>query len=105
MIRLKMCAMAGLACLFAMLSGCITSNPDPAEVMARVKPGMTKDEMIDRVGPPDGNWGPWHSQCIEYGFGKYAADRYAVYINNQNRVVFSEHARCSVKRAESVGLR
>jgi outer membrane protein assembly factor BamE (lipoprotein component of BamABCDE complex) len=104
MRKLKSIATAGAVCIAAMLGAC-ASEPNPVDVMSRVKPGMTKDEVIDRLGPPDGSWGPWHSQCIEYGFQKYARDRYAIYINNRSRVVYIEHATCSVKRATEVGLR
>jgi hypothetical protein len=102
---MKLFVIAGAACVLASLHGCMTSEPNGAAVMTQVKPGMTKDEVVDRLGPPDGNWGPWHSQCIEYGFGRYAKDRYAVYVNNQSRVVLVEHAGCNVKRAEEAGLR
>jgi hypothetical protein len=104
MRELKRFVTASVAGIAVIVCGC-ASDPSPADVMARVKPGMTKGEVIDRLGPPDNSWGPWHSQCIEYGFGKYARDRYAVYINNQSRVVYSEHAVCSVKRSEELGLR
>jgi hypothetical protein len=104
MLRTFLCALIGATCVVASLSGC-ASDPNPTEVMSQVHVGMTKDEVIDRLGPPDGNWGPWHSQCIEYGFKKYAMDRYAIYINNKDRVIFTEHAGCSVARAEQLGLR
>jgi hypothetical protein len=104
MYKLKWCVFAGLACMLTVLSGC-ASDPSGPEVMSQVKIGMTKDQVIDRLGPPDGTWGPWHSQCIEYGFARFARDRYAVYINNQSRVIFTEHAACNPQRAIELGLR
>ncbi|SAL46544.1 hypothetical protein AWB71_02523 [Caballeronia peredens] len=93
-------------CLFSLLAGCaIHRDPDPKEVMSRVRIGMTKDDIIDRIGPPDDNWGPVYSECSEYGFGKFGADRYAIYFNNQRRVIFSEHAPCSLDRARTLGTR
>jgi outer membrane protein assembly factor BamE (lipoprotein component of BamABCDE complex) len=104
MLKLKYCVLACVACVLSVLFGC-ASEPVATDVMSRVHVGMTKDDVIDRLGPPDGNWGPWHSQCLEYGFQKYAKDRYALYVNNQERVIYIEHANCNVKRAESLGLR
>jgi hypothetical protein len=104
MLKMKYSVLAGVMCLLSVLSGC-ASEPNGPEVMSRVQVGMSKDEVVDRLGPPDGNWGPWHSQCIEYGFRKYATDRYAIYVNNRNRVIAIDHAQCSVKRAEQLGLR
>jgi hypothetical protein len=104
MLKLKFSMLASVACIVTMLGGC-ASEPYGPDVMSRVKVGMTKDQVVDRLGPPDGNWGPWYSQCIEYGFGAYARDRYALYTNNQSRVVFIEHAKCNLQRAEQMGLR
>ena len=99
--------MLGLVSVLIGLNGCsaFVKDPDPKEYMSRVKVGMTRGEVEDRLGPPDGNWGPWHSVCTEYGFGKYGTDRYAIYYNNQSRVVFTEHAGCNIARAKQVGLR
>ncbi|BBQ01313.1 hypothetical protein BSFA1_64410 (plasmid) [Burkholderia sp. SFA1] len=107
MIQSKACLAWALVCAVLGLNGCAAFIPDPnpTEFMSRVKIGMTRADVEDRLGPPDGNWGPWHSQCTEYGFGKHGADRYAVYYNNQSRVVFTEHANCNVERAKEVGLR
>lgn len=96
-----------LACVLIGLNGCsaFVKDPDPKEYMSPVKVGMTRAEVEDRLGPPDGSWGPWHSQCTEYGFGKHGSDRYSIYFNNQSRVVYTEHAACNVQRARQVGLR
>jgi hypothetical protein len=99
----------GLICVLAGLAGCSTfgkdKDPDPRDYMSRVKTGMTRADVEDRLGPPDGSWGPWYSVCTEYGFSKWGTDRYAIYYNNQKRVVFTEHAACNPKRAEQLGLR
>ncbi|WP_086972826.1 outer membrane protein assembly factor BamE domain-containing protein, partial [Caballeronia glebae] len=73
------------------LSGCsaFVKDPDPREYMSRVKIGMTRADVEDHLGPPDGNWGPWHSQCTEYAFNSHGGDRYSVYYNNQSRVVYT----------------
>ncbi|SAK82861.1 hypothetical protein AWB79_05542 [Caballeronia hypogeia] len=107
MFKSKVYGLVGLACVLAGLSACAAfiPEPDPTEFMSRVKVGMTRADVEDRLGPPDGNWGPWHSLCTEYGFGKHGADRYSVYYNNQTRVVYTEHAACNVTRAKEVGLR
>ncbi|SAK77907.1 hypothetical protein AWB77_03703 [Caballeronia fortuita] len=107
MFQSKVCSVVGLVLVLIGLNGCsvFIKDPDPTEFMSRVKVGMTRADVEDHLGPPDGSWGPWHSVCTEYGFGKHGVDRYAVYYNNQSRVVFTEHAGCSVSRARQVGLR
>ncbi|WP_321797294.1 outer membrane protein assembly factor BamE [Caballeronia sp. J97] len=107
MFKSKVGGVAGLILVLIGLSGCsaFSKDPDPKEYMSRVKVGMTRADVEDNLGPPDGSWGPWHSVCTEYGFGKHGADRYSIYYNNQSRVVFMEHAGCSVTRAKEVGLR
>ncbi|SAK57877.1 hypothetical protein AWB75_02278 [Caballeronia catudaia] len=107
MIKSKLFLALALLAVLLGLNGCAAFIPDPnpQEYMSRVKIGMTRADVEDNLGPPDGNWGPWHSLCTEYAFGKNGVDRYAVYYNNQNRVVFTEHAGCNVTRAKQVGLR
>lgn len=107
MPKFKTCSAVSLICVLIGLSGCssLVKDPDPQEYMSRVKIGMTRADVEDSLGPPDGNWGPWHSQCTEYGFGKHGADRYAIYYNNKSRVVYTEHGACSVAKAREVGLR
>ncbi|BCQ27004.1 outer membrane protein assembly factor BamE (plasmid) [Caballeronia sp. NK8] len=107
MLKSKTCLVMALLGALIGLNGCsaFIPDPDPTEYMSRVKIGMTRADVEDHLGPPDGNWGPWHSQCTEYAFKKHGVDRYSVYYNNQNRVVFTEHAACNVARAREVGLR
>ena len=107
MLKSKVCVLTGLLCVVLGLSACSFSSkePNPQQYMSRVQVGMTRAAVEDHLGPPDGNWGPWHSQCTEYAFGKDGVDRYSVYYNNQSRVVYSEHASCNLARAKQVGLR
>lgn len=107
MLESKACGVVGLVLILTGLSGCsvFSKDPDPREYISRVKVGMTREDVEDNLGPPDGNWGPWHSQCTEYAFKDHGADRWSVYYNNQHRVVYTEHAACNVKRAKEVGLR
>ncbi|BAN27026.1 hypothetical protein BRPE64_DCDS00900 (plasmid) [Caballeronia insecticola] len=92
--------------MLSVFAGCaFHADPDPKEVMSRVRVGMTKDDVVDRLGPPDDNWGPVYSECSEYGFGKTNADRYAIYFNNQRRVIYSEHAACNLNRSRALGTR
>jgi osmotically inducible lipoprotein OsmE len=103
---MKTCFVAGLVCLLTAVAGCSTvKDPDPKEVMSRVRIGMTNDDVVDRLGPADASWGPEYARCLEYTFGKQGADRYAIYFNNQRRVTYSEHAECKLKRAQRLGLR
>ncbi|EKS69470.1 MULTISPECIES: outer membrane protein assembly factor BamE [Caballeronia] len=107
MLESKAYGAVAMALVLIGLNGCsaFVKDPDPQEYMSRVKVGMTRAEVEDSLGPPDGNWGPWHSLCTEYAFKKHGTDRWSVYYNNQNRVVYTEHAGCNVKRAKEVGLR
>ena len=107
MLESKAYGAVAMALVLIGLNGCsaFVKDPDPQEYMSRVKVGMTRAEVEDSLGPPDGNWGPWQSLCTEYAFKKHGTDRWSVYYNNQNRVVYTEHAGCTVKRAKEVGLR
>jgi hypothetical protein len=107
MLKSKACGAVGLVLIVIGLNGCsvLSKDPDPQQYMSRVKIGMTRADVEDSLGPPDGNWGPWYSPCTEYAFQKHGTDRWSVYYNNQNRVVFTEHAACNVQRAKQVGLR
>ncbi|CCD40131.1 unnamed protein product [Candidatus Paraburkholderia kirkii UZHbot1] len=107
MFKSKVCGMLGLVSVLIGLNGCsaFVKDPHPQEYMSRVKGGMTRGDVEDRLGPPDRSWGSWHSVCTEYGFGNHGTDRYAIYYNNQSRVVYTEHAGCNIARAKQVGLR
>ncbi|SAK53062.1 hypothetical protein AWB76_01802 [Caballeronia temeraria] len=107
MLRWKAYGAASLVLVLIGLSGCAAfiKDPDPQEYMAPVKVGMARAEVEDKLGPPDGNWGPWYSVCTEYAFKKHGTDRWSVYYNNQSRVVYTEHAGCNLERAKQVGLR
>ncbi|WP_322053845.1 hypothetical protein [Paraburkholderia bannensis] len=84
-----------LAAAFS-LSACISAPlPAPEVTMAKVTRGMSQNDVIARVGPPDRVRGENGNECYQYALGKYGDVPFAVYFRQQ-AVVASERGSCNV---------
>jgi hypothetical protein len=101
---MKKVMMASLvAAMAVVVSGCAGTPPE--QTAAQVKQGLTQDQVIVRLGPPDRFMGPIYAQCFEYRLGKTGQYPYSVYFNRDKRAVFANNANCSVDMAKRVGIR
>jgi hypothetical protein len=91
----KVVCAAILAAAFGM-SACISSPvPAPEVTMSKVTRGMSQNDVIARVGPPDRVRGENGNECYQYALGKYGDVPFAVYFHRQ-AVVASERGSCNV---------
>ncbi|POR49500.1 hypothetical protein B0G62_111169 [Paraburkholderia eburnea] len=78
------------------LSACVSSpTPAPEVTMSMVKHGMSQNDVIARVGPPDRMRGENGNECYQYALGKYGDVPFAVYFRYQT-VVASERGSCNL---------
>jgi hypothetical protein len=63
--------------------------------MSKVTRGMSQNDVIARVGPPDRVRGENGNECYQYALGKYGTVPFAVYFRRQ-AVVASESGSCNV---------
>lgn len=83
--------MAAVAALLA-LAAC-ASSPKPDKLIATVTPGLTKTELINRLGPPDGEYEYMGQNCFQYALGDTNVPL-AVYFDAQARVAGTVRAAC-----------
>jgi hypothetical protein len=77
------------------ISACAPTKK-PESVMSSVHPGMTRDDVVSRIGPPDHLYGATGKDCFEYLLGDDGHVPFAVYFSG-NIAVTAVHANC--KRA------
>lgn len=78
------------------LSACVSSSiPAPEVTMSTVTRGMSQNDVIARVGPPDRVRGENGNECYQYALGKYGNVLFAVYFRQQ-AVVASEQGTCNL---------
>ncbi|NIE68062.1 hypothetical protein [Burkholderia sp. Ax-1719] len=91
----KVVCLAALAAALG-LSACVSSSiPAPEVTMSKVTRGMSQNDVIARVGPPDRVRGENGNECYQYALGKYGDVPFAVYFQRQ-AVVASERASCNL---------
>ncbi len=91
----KVVCLAALAAALG-LSACVSSSiPAPEVTMSKVTRGMSQNEVIARVGPPDRMRGQNGNECYQYALGKYGDVPFAVYFRHA-AVVASERASCNL---------
>jgi osmotically inducible lipoprotein OsmE len=74
--RLVCCALFVIA---LGISAC-ASTIKPESVMSLVHPGMTRDDVVNRIGPPDHLYGSTGNDCLEYSLGDDGKAPFAVYL-------------------------
>ncbi|WP_175772694.1 hypothetical protein [Paraburkholderia phenazinium] len=50
--------------------------------MSSVHPGMTRDDVVNRIGPPDHLYGPNGNDCLEYSLGDDGQVPFAVHFRD-----------------------
>lgn len=74
------------------ISAC-ASTIKPESVMSSVRPGMTRDDVVNRIGPPDHLYGSTGNDCFEYSLGDNGQVPFAVYFRGDIAVT-AVHANC-----------
>jgi len=74
------------------LAAC-ASGPKPEKIIASVTPGMSQTDLVQRLGPPDGEYSAGSRTCFQYAIGDKNVPL-AVYLDDQRRVVGTARAAC-----------
>lgn len=82
-----------LAAAALALAACSAPTAKPETVMSTVAPGMTQNDVIKRVGPPDRFYGESGNECFQYALGKYGDVPFAIYFKRQT-VIATARASC-----------
>jgi hypothetical protein len=78
------------------VSACMSSpTPAPDVTISFIKQGMTQNEVMKRIGPPDRMLGENGNECYQYALGKYGNVPFAVYFK-QRVVAATDRANCNL---------
>jgi osmotically inducible lipoprotein OsmE len=74
------------------LGACGTVKPD--KVIGSVSLGLTRTELMQRIGPPDRQYQYADRDCFQYALGEESQVPLAVYFDSQGRVATADRAIC-----------
>ena len=76
-------------------SACTSPTPAPDVTISSITQGMTQNDVIKRIGPPDRVLGENGNECFQYALGKYGNVPFAVYFR-QSDVAATASAKCNM---------
>jgi hypothetical protein len=93
--------------LYAMLaaavfgaSACTSPTPSPDVTISYVTEGMTQNDVVKRIGPPDRVLGENGNECFQYALGPYGNVPFAVYFR-QHIVSAKTRAKCNLAQVRA----
>lgn len=75
------------------LAAC-ASSAKPERLISSVTTGMTEGEVMKRLGPPEHEYADTANDCFQYTLGEDEAVPFAVYFDDQHRVIAAARANC-----------
>ncbi|WP_322009095.1 outer membrane protein assembly factor BamE domain-containing protein [Paraburkholderia sp. J12] len=91
MSKPTLCAIAAAALLG--LAAC-ASSVKPESIISQVSRGMTQQEVVRRIGPPDGEYTYAGNNCFQYALGDNNGTRFAVFFDADQRVTSAARGSC-----------
>ncbi|WP_028224782.1 outer membrane protein assembly factor BamE domain-containing protein [Paraburkholderia ferrariae] len=91
MSKLTHCAIA--AAILLSLAAC-ASSVKPETIISQVSPGMTQQDVVRRIGPPDSEYGASGNSCFQYALGDNSGTHFAVFFDDQQRVTAAMRGSC-----------
>lgn len=76
-------------------SACTSPTPAPDVTISSVTRGMTQNDVIKHIGPPDRTLGENGNECFQYALGNYGDVPFAVYFK-QHAVTTTARAKCNL---------
>jgi len=74
-------------------SACTSPTPAPDVTISSITHGMTQNDVIKRIGPPDRMLGENGNECFQYALGNDGDVPFAVYFR-QRAVTATARAKC-----------
>ena len=77
------------------VSACSSPTPAPDVTISSITQGMTQNDVMKRIGPPDRVLGENGNECFQYALGKYGDVPFAVYFK-QRAIAATTRAKCDL---------